>query len=234
MADLITVQEYKNAEGLASQKDDQRLDIIVPQVSNLAKKYCGTSFIDYYSSGKTETISIDDNFTSTIIVSESPLIAVSSVKERTSYGGKTETISIDDNFTSTIIVSESPLIAVSSVKERTSYGGNYDTLTTADFEYYVDVAADAIVRTTKDGNKKAWARGVGSVQITYTAGYAATPSDLKLALFDLVTYYLKDEHKERRSIAGATLQNQGTSGVRDNTDFPDHIKRVLDLYRVII
>ena len=198
MADLITVQEYKNAEGLGSQKDDQRLDIIVPQVSNLAKKYCGTSFIDYYSSGKTETISIDDNFTSTIIVSESPLIAVS------------------------------------SVKERTSYGGNYDTLTTADFEYYVDVAADAIVRTTKDGNKKAWARGVGSVQITYTAGYAATPSDLKLALFDLVTYYLKDEHKERRTIAGATLQNQGTSGVRDNTDFPDHIKRVLDLYRVII
>src|SRR5210317_277218 len=156
MADLITVQEYKNAEGLASQKDDQRLDIIVPQVSNLAKKYCGTSFIDYYSSGKTETISIDDNFTSTIIVSESPLIAVS------------------------------------SVKERTSYGGDYDTLTTADFEYYVDIAADAIVRTTKD------------------------------------------EHKKRRSIAGATLQNQGTSGVRDNTDFPDHIKRVLDLYRVII
>ena len=29
-----------------------RLDIIVPQVSNLAKKYCGTSFIDYYSSVK--------------------------------------------------------------------------------------------------------------------------------------------------------------------------------------
>ena len=49
MADLITVQEYKNAEGLASQKDDQRLDIIVPQVSDLAKKYCGTSFVDYYS-----------------------------------------------------------------------------------------------------------------------------------------------------------------------------------------
>ena len=198
MADLITVQEYKNAEGLASQKDDQRLDIIVPQVSDLAKKYCGTSFVDYYSSDKTETFSVNDNFTSTIIVSESPLISVT------------------------------------TLKERTSYGGAYDTLATSDYEYYVDLAADAIVRTTKSGTKRSFPQGMGSVQIAYRAGYSAAPKDLKLALFDLVTYYLKDEHKERRTIAGATLQNQGTSGMRDNTDFPDHIKRVLDLYRVII
>ena len=198
MADLITVQEYKNAEGLASQKDDQRLDIIVPQVSDLAKKYCGTSFVDYYSSDKTETFSVNDNFTSTMIVSESPLISVT------------------------------------SVKERSTYEASYETLSTSDYEYYVDLASDSIVRTTKSGTKKAFPQGVGSVQIAYRAGYSATPSDLKLALFDLVTYYLKDEHKERRTIAGATLQNQGTSGVRDNTDFPDHIKRVLDLYRVII
>jgi hypothetical protein len=198
MADLITVQEYKNAEGLASQKDDTRLDIIVPQVSDLAKKYCGTSFIDYYSSDKTETFSVSDNFTSTMIVSESPLVSVT------------------------------------SVKERSTYEASYETLSTSDYEYYVDLASDSIVRTTKSGTKKAFPQGVGSVQIAYRAGYSATPSDLKLALFDLVTYYLKDEHKERRTIAGATLQNQGTSGVRDNTDFPDHIKRVLDLYRVII
>ena len=198
MADLITVQEYKNAEGLASQKDDQRLDIIVPQVSDLAKKYCGTSFVDYYSSDKTEEISVSDIFTSTIIVSESPLVSVT------------------------------------SVKERASYEAAYETLAISDYEYYVDTAADAIVRTTKSGTKRSFPRGMGSVQIAYRAGYSATPKDLKLALFDLVTYYLKDEHKERRSIAGASLQNQGTSGVRDNTDFPDHIKRVLDLYRVII
>ena len=198
MADLITVQEYKNAEGIVNSKEDSRLDIIVPQVSDLAKKYCGTSFVDYYSSDKTETFSVNDNFTSTIIVSESPLISVT------------------------------------TLKERTSYEGAYDTLATSDYEYYVDTAADAIVRTTKSGTKKAFPQGMGSVQIAYRAGYSTAPKDLKLALFDLVTYYLKDEHKERRTIAGATLQNQGTSGVRDNTDFPDHIKRVLDLYRVII
>ena len=65
-------------------------------------------------------------------------------------------------------------------------------------------------------------------------GWEQESFDLLKQRINLVTYYLKDEHKERRTIAGATLQNQGTSGVRDNTDFPDHIKRVLDLYRVII
>jgi len=47
----------------------------------------------------------------------------------------------------------------------------------------------------------------------------------------LVTYYLKDEHKSRQSIAGASIQNQSSSTQRDNVSFPDHIKRVLDLYK---
>jgi len=35
----------------------------------------------------------------------------------------------------------------------------------------------------------AWAKGVGAVKITYNAGYASTPRDLQLALFDLVNYF---------------------------------------------
>ena len=87
MADLITVSEYKDAEGLRGEKDDDRLSIIVPQISDLVKKYCGTSFIDFFSTDKVETFSIEDNYTSTIIVSESPLTAVDKVEERTSYSG---------------------------------------------------------------------------------------------------------------------------------------------------
>ena len=82
MADLITVVEYKDAEGLRGEKDDDRLNVIVPQVSDLVKKYCGISFIDFYSTDKVETFSVDDNYTTTIIVSESPLVEVSKVEER--------------------------------------------------------------------------------------------------------------------------------------------------------
>ena len=198
MADLITVAEYKDAEGLRGEKDDDRLQVIVPQVSDLVKKYCGTSFIDFFSTDKVETFSIDDNFTSTIIVSESPLTEVA------------------------------------KVEERLTYSGDYTELTTGNYEYFVELESDAVIRTDNNGNYKTWPKGVGSVRITYKAGFADCPRDLQLAIFDLITYYLKDEHKQRQTLGGATLQNQGTSGMRTSTDFPDHIKRVLDLYRVVV
>ena len=39
MADLITVVQYKDAEGLRGEKDDDRLNVLVPQVSDLVKKF---------------------------------------------------------------------------------------------------------------------------------------------------------------------------------------------------
>ena len=198
MTDLVTVYEYKDAEGMRGEKDDDRLNVIIPQVSDLVKKYCGTTFVDYYSTNKVETFTIDDLYTNTIIVSESPLTSIN------------------------------------KVEERTAYSEDYKELLTSNYEYYADMEADAIIRTTKNGERASWAKGVGSVRITYKAGYSATPKTLQLAIFDLVNYYMKDEHKERRTLGGAQMVNQGTAGIRNNTDFPDHIKRVLDLYRVVI
>ena len=66
---------------------------------------------------------------------------------------------------------------------------------------------------------------------TYTAGYATLPVDLKLAVIDLMTYYFKREHKERRTLGGASIQNSATTSQADNVGFPDHIKRILDLYK---
>ena len=195
MADLVTVQDYKDAEGLTGAKDDDRLNILVPQISELVKRYCGTSFVDYYSTDKTEVVNITEN-TSVIIVSESPLVSVTSVKERT---GPTEAYT-------TLVVNQ---------------------------DYYVDTTFDAVRRVTGNGSKN-FQKGFGSVELKYRSGYSAVPSDLKLAVHDLITYYLRDEHKSRRTIQGATLEQQGSSSVRNNTDFPDHIKRVLDLYRVIV
>ena len=51
-----------------------------------------------------------------------------------------------------------------------------------------------------------------------------------LAVVDLITYYFKKEHKQRRTLGGATLDNPGTSSL-DGGGLPDHIKRVLDMYK---
>ena len=70
------------------------------------------------------------------------------------------------------------------------------------------------------------------VKIVYTAGYSVTPADLKLAVYDLIKYYLKDERKARMQIAGAMVENQVSTSLRNNIGFPDHIKRILDFYKL--
>ena len=194
MANLITLAEYKEAEGLSNPKDDLRLQTLIPSISELVKTYCGNSLVDYYSTNKVETFSIDWA-------------------------------------TSVVQLTESPLNTVVSVEERRSYNEAYTTLTTTDFDYYVDGNTDSIFRTNNGGRTINWATGVGAVKITYTAGYATLPVDLKLAVIDLMTYYFKREHKERRTLGGASIQNSTTTSQADNVGFPDHIKRVLDLYK---
>ena len=132
---------------------------------------------------------------------------------------------------------ESPLITVTSIQERTSQSDTYVTLITENsdssgkYEYIVDTDSDSIVRTNSRGHKN-WAKGVKSIKVVYRAGYTSTPADLKLAVFDLIKYYLKDERKARQSIAGSTIENPVSTSLRNNIGFPDHIKRVLDMYKI--
>jgi hypothetical protein len=191
MADLITLAEYKEAEGIASPKEDLRLASLIPSVSQLVKTYCGNSLVDYYSVNKVETFNIDWS-------------------------------------THLVQLTESPVNSIVSVEKRDSVTESYSTVATTD--YYLDASTDSILYVTGSTYKN-WPRGAGSVKVTYTAGYSACPADLKLAVLDLITYYLKDEHKERKTLGGASIQNQGSTSLRDSVAFPDHIKRVLDMYK---
>ena len=194
MADLVTLEEYKDAENINTTKDDTRLSALIVSVSQLVKTYCANSIIDFYSTNKTETFNIDWN-------------------------------------SHIVQLTESPIVEVSLVQERDSYQESYTTLTTTAHEYFLDEKTDSIIRTNAGNTYKNWPRGAGAVKVIYKAGYASTPADLKLAVFDLITYYHKDEHKQRQTIAGASIQNQASTSQRNNVAFPDHIKRVLDLYK---
>jgi hypothetical protein len=150
---------------------------------------------------------------------------------------KVEYFDITDNETYQIMVDESPLVSVSEVQERDSQSGTYTTLisensdSSGKYEYVIDAERDLIIRTTATGDKM-FPRGRKAVKVTYRAGYGSTPADLKLACFDLVKYYLKDERKASMTIAGASVRNEVSTSLRENIDFPDHIKRILDFYKV--
>ena len=91
MADLITLATYKDAEGLSTPKEDVRISALIPSVSQLVKTYCGNSFVDFYSSNKTETFNIDWA-THVVQLTESPVNALVSVQERTSYSSSYTTL----------------------------------------------------------------------------------------------------------------------------------------------
>ena len=191
MANLITLADYKQIEGLTNPKDDFRINQLIDSVSQLVKTYCGNSIVDFYSTNKVETFNMDWN-------------------------------------THIIQLTESPVNSIVSVEKRDSVTESYTTVPTTD--YYLDKKTDSVLYVTGSTYKN-WPRGAASVKVTYKAGYETCPMDLRLAIVDLITYYLKDEHKERRTLGGASIQNQSTSSVRDSVAFPDHIKRVLDMYK---
>jgi hypothetical protein len=201
MADLITLQQYKDFAGLTGVTMDSRINVIVDSVSQLVKNYCGTSIIDDYSSAKTEYFDIKDSSTTRVMLDEGPINAVTSVSERESQA---------DSY-------------VTLITENSDSSGKY--------EYIVDSITDSIIRTNEEVDKS-FPKGRKAVKVVYTAGYSSTPDDLKLALFDLVKYYLKDQRKERMSIAGASVENPVSTTLRNNIGFPDHIKRILDMYKV--
>ena len=196
MADLIAKGDYKSYKGIDHFKDDDKIDSLISPISQLVKTYCGTSFVDYFSSAYTETFDIMDTSTQELFLTESPLVTVTSVKER-------------DGITTA-----------------------YTTLTN-NTDYYVDAEHDRIYRIDGDKSVKSWTTGFSSVEVIYTAGYSSTPQDLRLAIYDLITYYLKEEYKGRKSLAGASLQNETATSINGDIGFPDHIKRILDMHRIV-
>jgi len=201
MANLVTLQQYKDFAGLKSLEHDARINVVIDSVSQLVKSYCGTSLVDYASTNKVEYKTIKDSLVKTIILDESPLIEVVSVQERTTQSDAYVTL----------------------ITENSDNSGKY--------EYIVEDESDSIVRTNSTG-EISWARGPKSIKITYKAGYTTTPHDLRLAVYDLIKYYMKDERKERMSISGASVENALSSSLSGNIGFPDHIKRILDMYKV--
>lgn len=120
-----------------------------------------------------------------------------------------------------IYTKEFPIISVTSLERSIDYGQTYATL--VEFvDYVVDKQKDQLYLITED-----LIESPNKYKLTYTGGYLEVPEDLKLAILDLVDYYYKNETVPKRMSNFVTIEYVKT------TDFPPHIKRVLDLYRVV-
>ena len=174
--------------------------------------------------------STDDSKLEELIDSVSQLVKTYCGVSFLDYYSADKTEFITKNFSTHLVeLTESPVTTVTSVEERTSPTASYITLT-VNTDYVLDATTDCLYRMSGSGYQN-WQTGPNSVKVVYRAGYSALPQDLRLAVVDLITYYNKNEQKQRQTIAGATIQNSTTS-MRNSPAFPDHIKRVLDMHKV--
>ena len=167
MADLITLDDYKLLEGVNSTQYDEKFEKLITSVSKLVRTYCNSEFDTYATSP-----------------------------------GYTELFDIQWD-TYTVQLKYSPVISITNVYERTSQSSAYTELfsngagSPAEYSWYLDSISDSIFRTQESGKYKSWPCGVGSVKVTYLAGYVSVPAYLELAVADIITYYHKYEQKER-------------------------------------
>jgi len=199
---LVTRAEYKAYQGISSNTSDATIDSLIVKVSELVKSVCRRSFVDY----------------------------VNDPKEEYSEGGN-----------STIELAETPVMVILSVEYSSDYGANYVTL-----EEYVNFVLSKTQNNLRpilvaspppellgyvpygSRSNPIFPEAINGYRITYTAGYETLPEDLKLAVLDLIAYYIKNDS----AVHTHKLAQPNTMQVEyiTSTNLPAHIKRILDLY----
>ncbi len=122
---------------------------------------------------------------------------------------------------------ECPTNEITSVEYSSDYGKTYTRLTE-----YVDFALNKETDTVDVINQKMFPKLLNGYRVTYTGGFESTPEDIKIAMCDLVNYYLKSDMSVKSTRSPGSSATQVEYIV--NATLPSHIRRVLDAYRLIL
>ena len=119
---------------------------------------------------------------------------------------------------------ESPILAISLLEYSSDYGSTYTSLVE-----YTDYVLDKEDDCIQCINGTEFIKAPNAYKVTYTAGFETLPSDLKVAVMDLLTYYLKND------MAVKSQRDSGSNTVKIeyilSNALPAHIARVFDLYK---
>lgn len=121
-------------------------------------------------------------------------------------------------------LTETPIMQVNTVEFSEDFGKTYTTLT--EYDHYVVVPEDDAVELIASQYIDYFK--TNAFRITYNAGYDAIPGDLKLAVADLIQYYVRNDSAihSQKAVGANTVQIEYIT----TTNLPAHIKRVLDQY----
>jgi len=209
---LVTRAEYKAYAGITSTTSDTKLDSLILQTSELVKSICRRTFVDWVDDTKVE---IQEGGGPLIILQESPVIAINSVELSTDYGKTYTTLVEYTNYVLDLKAGALRPIQMTQYPLEVYGSAPYGTINYGFTPYGTTV-------------NPIFPKAINGYRISYTAGYEELPADLKLAVFDLVTYYQRNDGAVHSNNAptGSGIQIQYIT----DTSLPAHIRRVLDLY----
>lgn len=76
--ELVSLDEFKAYKKITKDEDDPKLSILIRSASQLAKTYCGRTFVDYADTDKVEYF--NGNEDAILFVDEFPIISITSVE----------------------------------------------------------------------------------------------------------------------------------------------------------
>mgnify|MGYP000047120145 CR=1 FL=1 len=178
MADLITLQEYKDAKGISSPKLDDKLPFLIAAASQYIKNYISLSLVDNINTPVVEYF--DGTNTDRLLLTEFPLISIVSV------GTSTDNAETFTTLDPTLYYTDECLGAIYSVPTRFAMPcGN-----------------------TKRSVRVEYLAGYGVEDVGNPGTYLENlPDDIKLATIELVAHYLKEDWTPRRSQRGSSEEN---------------------------
>lgn len=198
--DLVTRQEYKAYASISSTTQDTQIDALIPRISALVKSLCRRTFVDFLDDAKTEVFSGG----SILLLKETPVVQVQTVEMSNDFGA-----------------------TYTELEQYTQYAFDEERQGIVPVQVlgYIPDYWDGVIQRT---SKPTFPKKVNGYRVTYTAGYEELPEDLKLALFDLITYYLRNDAAihSAKAVGSNTVQIEYVT----STTLPAHIRRVLDLH----
>ena len=204
---IINLNELKSYLKITSSTDDVRLEALITYAQKLVENYCGREF---EAASYTEYF---DGGKPSVFVKRIPINNVTTVAE---YDGVDYVPLNGPNSDGSLYNTASN----TNVIEYTFYSetGEVSKMvgeTTGVFD--MDISGHKLFNN--------YAKGV---KIVYNGGYVTAPADLKLCVMDVIKMLHKDWQSQSLTFQGETVRQHDFSAM-----FPPHIRRILELYRVV-
>lgn len=206
---LVTIEDIRSYLTVSGTAQDANLMFYANLASAVVESYCGRSF---QSQQRTEYL---DGGRASVFVKNIPINNVTAVWE---YDG-TQYVKLQPP---TLAADSLPNVAANSVAIEYTWDSDTGQITRSfgasptidELDYFSSITFTNFKR---------------GVKVEYNGGYDTIPLDIKMTVLD----YTKMLHKQDQGMQVINFQGETKQATSLSANFPAHIRRVLDLYRIL-